>query len=100
MKTKTHKTQIKQQENKANKIQQKNTWKHKNINTSGNTTKDQTTNRDCDEGGGMAGGVDSPGEEVVGAGYCPKRGGHALARGAHVPAYVVQAADREVFMES
>ena len=90
------KTQTKQLENKTNKKQRKNTWKHINK----NTTKDQTTNCDCDEGGGMAEGVDSPGEKVVGGGYCLECGGHTSVHGAHVPARAVQAADCEVSMES
>jgi hypothetical protein len=44
--------------------------------------------------------MDSPREEVVGGSYCPERGGHVLARGAHVPAHTMQVTDREVSMDS
>jgi hypothetical protein len=74
-----------------------NTQKHK---YKRKTTKDQTTGRHCDEGGGTAGGLDSPGEEVAGEGCCSKREGHAPARGAHVLARAVQTTDHEVSLAS
>ena len=85
-------TQPKQQGNKANIKQQKNTRKHKIENTNGKTTKNQTTDCHCVEGGGMAKWLDSPGEGVAGGGCCPECGGHApaceihaQAHGAHIP---------------
>jgi hypothetical protein len=55
----------------------------------------------------MARRVNSPGEEVAGGSYCPRREKHALARevhaqarGAHAPTRAVQAADREGSVES
>jgi hypothetical protein len=51
--------------------------------------------------------LNSPGEEVAGGSYCPRREKHVLARevhaqahGAHAPARAMQAADRERSMES
>jgi hypothetical protein len=51
--------------------------------------------------------VDSPGEEVAGGGYYPEHGGHAPVReihaqacGAHILVRAMQAADREMSMES
>jgi hypothetical protein len=73
--------------------------KHENIQiktTSGNTTKNQTAICVGDEGGGTAGGVDNPGEEVAGVGYCPGREERASAHEVHAQAHAVRAADREV----
>jgi hypothetical protein len=64
--------------------------------TSGNTTKNQTAICVDDEGGGTAGGMDNPGKEVAGVGYCPGRKERAPAHEVHAQAHAVRVADREV----